>query len=77
MKINRQFQDLHTGSGEVDWSSEAAGRADVACSTISCQVFNIMGDLDYGSVYNLPIGSTSIFQALTGMIESSCVTAAL
>ena len=56
MKINRQFQDLHTsGSADTDWCAVQSVERDI------CLLYHqladyayIMGDLYYGNVYSLP-----------------------
>jgi hypothetical protein len=55
MEINRQFQDLHTNSGHVDWVMIQQVERDICLLYHQLAEYSyIMGDLDYGSVFNLP-----------------------
>jgi hypothetical protein len=55
MKINQQFQDLHTQGGPVDWVLKQRVERDICLLYHQLANYSyIMGDLYYGSVFNLP-----------------------
>lgn len=55
MKINRQFQDLHTRSSSADWVLKQQVERDICLLYHQLANYSyIMGDLYYGSVFGLP-----------------------
>ena len=55
MKINHQFQDLHSHGGSVDWVLKQQIERDICLLYHQLAEYShIMGDLYYGSVFALP-----------------------
>ena len=56
MKINKQFQDLHTpGGGDIDWCTIQMFERDICLLYHQLADYSyIMGDLYYGDVFSLP-----------------------
>ncbi|MCP3961419.1 MAG: hypothetical protein GY719_26540 [bacterium] len=64
VKINRQFQDLHsTAQAEIDWSAIQRVERDICLLYHQLADYSyIMGDLYYGDVFNLPYWEYLDFQ---------------
>lgn len=78
VKINQQFQALHTQSPPVDWAAIQAVERDICLLYHQLADYSyIMGDLYYGDVYGLPYWKYLYVQGVTGekrdFIRTGCL----